>query len=154
MKNDVQVGEPAPDFQLDGTDGPFRLSEKRGRWVVLLFYPADRTTVCTRQFCSYRDDSEQINRLDATVVGISPQSIESHRKWAREQGLTVPLLADPGARVARLYGAYVPVRGTTRSIVIVDEEGIVRSRDDRLVGLTYASAGELDEMLDSVRQPA
>ncbi len=154
MSHGVQVGEPAPDFELEGTDGPFRLSEHRGDWVVLLFYPGDRTPVCTRQFCSYRDDSELMGNLDATVVGISPQSIDSHRRGTLERGLTVPLLADPDARVARLYGAYVPVRGTTRSIVILDDQGIVRRRDDRLVGLTYASAEQLDEMLDSVRQPA
>ena len=154
MSHGGQVGEPAPDFELEGTNGLFRLSDQRGQWVVLLFYPGDRTPVCTRQFCSYRDDSDQMSKLGATVVGISPQGIDSHRRWALDRALTVPLLADPDACVARLYGAYVPLRGTTRSIVIVDDEGTVRHRDDRLVGLTYASAGELYDRLDSVRQPA
>ena len=61
-------GEPAPDFTLDGTHGPFRLSDHRGERVVLLFYPGDDTPVCTRQFCSYRDDAEVFDSLEATVA--------------------------------------------------------------------------------------
>ena len=66
-----RVGEPAPDFELPGTDGTFKLSDHRGERVVLLFYPGDNTMVCTKQFCSYRDRAEDLASLGATVVGIS-----------------------------------------------------------------------------------
>src|SRR5690242_11567368 len=112
------VGEPAPDFQLDGTDGTFRLADHKGERVVLLFYPGDNTAVCTRQFCSYRDEAEGFDALDATVVGISTQSVESHRDWTAKHGLTVPLLADPKGKVAKAYGARRALR-TTRAVVIV-----------------------------------
>ena len=78
MAKTPQVGEQAPDFELQGTDGPFRLSEHRGERVVLLFYPGDNTMVCKKQFCSYRDRADEFAALGATVVGISAQDVASH----------------------------------------------------------------------------
>src|SRR5919199_6006210 len=100
MAKSPQPGDPAPDFELEGTEGRFKLSEHRGERVVLLFYPGDNTPVCTRQFCSYRDRDAELAALDATVVGISSQSLDSHRAWSANNSLTVPLLADEGGRVA------------------------------------------------------
>ena len=97
MAKNADVGAAAPDFELEGTDGPFRLSEHRGERVILLFYPGDNTAVCTKQFCSYRDNAEAFGQLDATVVGISSQSVDSHRDFSDKHQLTVPLLADPKA---------------------------------------------------------
>jgi thioredoxin-dependent peroxiredoxin len=94
MAKTPQVGEPAPDFELEGTDGPFRLSDHRGERVVLLFYPGDNTPVCTKQFCSYRDRPDEFAALGATVVGISAQDVASHEGFIANKGLTVPLLAD------------------------------------------------------------
>src|ERR687885_475 len=71
------IGDQAPDFTLEGTEGPFTLSEHRGEIVVLLFYPGDETPVCTKQFCSYAAREDELAQLDATVVGISSQSVES-----------------------------------------------------------------------------
>src|SRR3977135_4521025 len=87
-----RVGEKAPDLQLEGTDGPFRLSDHRGERVVLLFYPGDNTMVCTKQFCSYRDRGDEIAALNATVVGISSQDVASHEGFASKNSLNVPLL--------------------------------------------------------------
>src|SRR4051794_10344450 len=101
----LRVGDPAPDFVLEGTDGTFRLSDHRGTRVVLLFYPGDRPPVCTKQFCSYRDRSTEVEELDAVLVGISSQGVESHAAFAADFGLTVPLLADEDRAVARSYGA-------------------------------------------------
>src|SRR3984957_20042834 len=81
MAKKPQVGEQAPDFELEGTNGPFRLSEHRGERVVLLFYPGDNTPVCKRQFCSYRDRAEDFAALNATVVGISSQDLGSHEEF-------------------------------------------------------------------------
>ena len=148
MARQPQVGDPAPDFELDGTDGRFRLSEHRGERVVLLFYPGDNTAVCTKQFCSYRDNAEAFGALDATVVGISSQSLESHRGFSAKHELNVPLLADEGGEVAKLYGAHAPVVGTKRAVVVVDEDGVVRHRHDHLLGLDFQSVGDLRAALD------
>jgi thioredoxin-dependent peroxiredoxin len=145
-----QVGDPAPDFTLDGTGGSFRLSEHLGERVVLLFYPGDNTAVCTRQFCSYRDEAEGFEALEATVVGISSQSIESHRDWTAKHGLTVPLLADRGGKVAKAYGAHRALRGTTRAVVIVDEQGRIGHRHDHLLGLDFQTVDDLRETLESM----
>ena len=152
MASKPGVGDRAPDFTLEGTDGPFTLSEHRGRRVILLFYPGDNTPVCTRQFCSYRDQAEDFSALDAVVVGISDQSVDSHGAFRAKHGLNVPLLADEGGRVGRDYGAWAPVVGTRRAVVIVDEEGIVRHRhDDRLRGvLGFQDTEALREALASL----
>lgn len=144
------VGEQAPDFTLEGTHGSFTLSEHRGERVVLLFYPGDDTPVCTRQFCSYRDDADAFAALGATAVGISTKSVESKRAFTDKHGLTVPLLADPGGRVAHSYGAFSRLRGVKRAVVIVDEQGVVRHRHDHALGLDFQTADEIRAALASV----
>ena len=150
MAKQANVGDPAPDFELEGTDGPFRLSEHRGERVVLLFYPGDNTAVCTKQFCSYRDNAEAFGALDATVVGISSQSLDSHLGFSDKHDLNVPLLADQGGEVAKLYGAHAPVVGTKRAVIVIDEDGVVRHRHDHLLGLDFQSVEDLRETLDSL----
>jgi peroxiredoxin Q/BCP len=150
MAKNPDVGDPAPDFELDGTEGTFRLSEHRGRRVVLLFYPGDETPVCTKQFCSYRDRSEEMASLDADVVGISSQSLDSHSQFTEHHGLNVPLLADEDGAVAKLYGAHAPVIGTRRAVVIVDEDGVVRYRHDHTLGIDFQDVEQLQEALASL----
>src|SRR6202161_2844392 len=106
MAKTPQVGEQAPDFELSGTSGPFKLSQHRGERVVLLFYPGDNTPVCKAQFCSYRDRPDEFAALGATVVGISAQSVDSHQGFIEKNNLAVPLLADVDGAVARSYGAH------------------------------------------------
>jgi thioredoxin-dependent peroxiredoxin len=149
-----KVGDAAPDFELDGTEGRFRLSEHRGETIVLLFYPGDDTPVCTRQFCSYRDDHDQLAALGATVVGISSQSLESHRDFTAKHGLTVPLLADVGGKVAKAYGAHRGPLGTKRAVVIVDADGEVSYRHDHTLGLDYQSVDDLEAALEALRARA
>ena len=143
MATPPQVGDVAPDFELDGTDGTFRLSDHRGERVVLLFYPGDNTLVCTRQFCSYAERTEEVDGLGATVVGISDQGLDSHAAFVAKHGLNVPLLADVDGAVAKQYGAHARVVGTKRAVVIVDEEGVVRHRHDHRLGLDYQSVDDL-----------
>ncbi|HEX4106693.1 MAG TPA: peroxiredoxin [Solirubrobacteraceae bacterium] len=151
MAKGPQVGEPAPDFELSGTEGPFRLSEHRGARVVLLFYPGDNTPVCTKQFCSYRDHAEDFSSLEATVVGISAQDVDSHKQFTAKHGLNVPLLADVGGTVARQYGAWTgPLRMTKRAVIVIDSGGVVRHRHDHRLGLDFQNAQEIATALKDV----
>ncbi len=149
MAKTPQVGEQAPDFELPGTDGPFKLSDHRGERVVLLFYPGDNTMVCTKQFCSYRDRADDFAALDATVVGISAQDLGSHEGFMAKHALTVPLLADVDKEVAKLYDAYSRA-GTKRAVIVIDEDGVVRHRHDHLLGLDYQSVDDLKAALDAL----
>jgi thioredoxin-dependent peroxiredoxin len=149
MAKTPQVGEQAPDFELPGTDGQFRLSEHRGERVVLLFYPGDNTPVCTKQFCSYRDRADDFSALGATVVGISAQDLGSHEAFVAKNSLNVPLLADVDAEVARKYSAHNRL-GVKRAVIVIDEDGTVRDRHDHRLGLDFQSVDELKAVLDSL----
>ena len=146
----LSIGEDAPDFELDGTEGRFRLSDHRGERVVLLFYPGDFTPVCTRQFCSYAERADDMSSLGATVVGVSAQDVDSHMKFVDEQGIPVPLLADPGNRVAKQYGASAPVLGTRRAVFIVDEQGKLAYRHVHTLGLDFQTVDEIRDALATV----
>ena len=141
----VDVGDAAPDFELPGTGGrTYRLSDYRGRKLILAFYPGDFTTVCTRQFCAYRNEGDRITKLDAEVLGISPQSVDSHERFAAEYSLNVPLLADEGRLVAKEYGVVAgPL--VRRSIFLVDEKGVIRYRHVALLGLGYQDVDDLEQ---------
>lgn len=144
----LSIGDPAPDFTLDGTSGSFTLSDHRGRRVVLLFYPGDDTTVCTRQFCSYRDRADELAALDAVVVGISTKDAASKEAFAAKHGLTTPLLADADGSVAEAYGLRAkPLGITKRAVVIVDEDGRVAHQHQNFLSLTYDSVDDLKAAL-------
>jgi peroxiredoxin Q/BCP len=147
MAKGPHPGEQAPDFELDGTDGRFSLSAQRGRRVVLLFYPGDNTPVCTKQFCSYRDNADDMSGLNATVVGISHQDVASHEAFRDRHGLTVPLLADTDRRVAKAYGVSAPLVGTRRAAFVVDEQGVVRHRHVHALGVDFQDADDLSAAL-------
>jgi peroxiredoxin Q/BCP len=141
----VDVGDAAPDFELPGTgDRTYRLADYRGRKVVLAFYPGDFTAVCTKQFCSYRDEGERLDGLGADVLGISTQSVDSHEGFVKEKSLNVPLLADEDKEVARAYGVLAGPM-VRRAIFVIDEEGIIRHRKVTLVGLTFETVEDLEQ---------
>ena len=146
----MKTGDLAPDFTLPGTDGDFTLSEHRGRPVVLLFYPGDFTPVCTRQFCSYAERAEDFADLDAVVVGISAQDLDSHEEFSAAHGIPVPLLADVDKEVARAYGVTRPVLGTRRAVVIVDAEGRIAHYDVHALGLSYRSVDDIRSALGAI----
>ena len=150
MSRTPAVGEQAPDFTLEGTAGPFTLSEHRGEKVVLLFYPGDDTPVCTKQFCSYRDNAEAFGALGATAVGISGKGVDSKQEFADKHGLTVPLLADSDQSVAKAYDCWSKLRGTRRSVVIVDEQGVVRHRHDHTLGLDFQTVADIKKALEAI----
>jgi thioredoxin-dependent peroxiredoxin len=152
--SNAKVGERAPDFELDGTDGPFRLSEHRGERVVLLFYPGDNTPVCTKQFCSYADRADEMRDLPATVIGISAQDVSSHQEFQAKHSIPVPLIADTDRSVAKAYGVSAPVVKTRRAVFVIDEEGVIRHRHVHRLGLDFQTVDEIRAALDELPQPA
>ncbi len=138
------VGDPAPDFTLEGTEGTFTLSEHRGNPVVLLFYPGDDTAVCTMQFCAYRDAGDDMEGLEATVVGISTQGMESKASFKAKYGLTTPLLADPDAEVCQAYGVYSQRFGVAkRTVFIIDEDGTIAHKHGNFMSLSFDGVDDL-----------
>jgi peroxiredoxin Q/BCP len=135
--NPVQLGTAAPDFALrDGEGAEWRLSDQHGKVVVLLFYPGDETPICTRQMCSVRDHWEDYAATGAEVVGVSTNTVESHKKFAEHHDLPLRLLADVDRKVADLYGAQSLIPGkVARSVFVIDAQGFIRYRDVRPLGL-------------------
>lgn len=133
----AKVGDEAPDFALrDGDGNDWRLRDQRGKVVVLLFYPGDETPVCTRQMCSVRDRWDDYTATGAEVVGLSTDSVESHKKFAEHHDLPLRLLSDAGGKVAKLYGAQSLIPGkVARSVFVIDPKGTIRYRDVRPLGL-------------------
>ena len=129
----VEEGKPAPDFSLTSDSGDeITLSKLRGRPVVLYFYPRDDTPGCTTQACGIRDDWSAFEQAGAVVLGVSPDSEESHAKFRQKYGLPFTLLADPDHELSEQYGVWVEknnygkkYRGVERSTVVIDADGNV-----------------------------
>ncbi len=144
----ISVGDPAPTFTLPSTGGgEASLSNYLGKPLVLVFYPGDDTPVCTKQLNSYNDDLSQFEALNAQVVAISAQSVESHEKFADKHGFKFPLLADTDKSVAAAYGTLGPLGFPRRSVFIVDGDGIVRYAHRAIAGLTFRPVSELIHIL-------
>jgi peroxiredoxin len=154
----LRVDHAAPDFRLPGTDGTpaghrdYTLSEYAGQPVVLVFYPGDNTPVCTRQLNSYTEDIDAFQAVDAQVLAISPQSVESHDAFSDDQGgFAFPLLADVGKQVGRRYGILGPVGFYRRSVFVVDPGGVVRHAHRAVAGLGFRPTDELVAAVDAAR---
>jgi len=127
----LQQGDPAPDFTLPSDGGEdVTLSSFLGRKVVLYFYPKDDTPGCTVQACDFRDAASRLEGVDAVVLGVSPDSVSSHRKFRDKHGLNFPLLADEERAVADAYGVWKRKKlygrtflGIERSTFLIDEQG-------------------------------
>lgn len=130
----LPAGIPAPDFELlDDTGTPRKLSDYRGRNVVLYFYPKDDTSGCTKEACKFRDDYSAYEKVNVTILGVSPDSVASHVKFKKKFQLPFPLLADEGHKVCDLYGVWGPKKfmgksydGVLRTTFLIDENGIIR----------------------------
>ena len=121
----IDVGDRAPDFTLASDDNrSVTLSEFRGRKVVLYFYPKDDTPGCTIQACDFRDSLPRFEGVDVTILGISPDSVESHRAFREKFELNFTLLADADADVAMRYGVWKDQR-LERSTFLISEKGVV-----------------------------
>ncbi len=127
----LETGTLAPDFTLESDgSGPVSLSDFRGKKVVLYFYPKDDTPGCTTEACNFRDDYSALTSAGAVVLGVSPDSIRSHRSFKTKYELPFLLLSDPDHKVADVYGAWGPKKmmgrsyeGIIRSTYVIDETG-------------------------------
>ena len=131
----VKVGERAPDFELSSVEGtPLRLSEFKGKKIVLYFYPKDDTPGCTREACSFQENLGQIKKKGAVVLGVSADSVNSHVKFAQKFNLSFPLLSDETKEVCKTYGVWKEksmygrkFMGIERTSFVIDERGIIRN---------------------------
>ncbi|MBR2801234.1 MAG: thioredoxin-dependent thiol peroxidase [Erysipelotrichaceae bacterium] len=147
-----EVGSKAPEFTLPDQDGVLHsLSDYRGKKVILYFYPKDNTSGCTAQACSYRDLLPQFQEKGAVVLGVSKDSVASHKKFAENYGLPFTLLSDPEAKVIEAYGAWQEKKnygrtymGIVRSTFLIDEEGIIQKNFEKVKAKEDASKRLLD----------
>jgi peroxiredoxin Q/BCP len=146
----IGVGETAPDFSVEGTDGSaegrrtYSLAEYAGKPVVLVFYPGDNTPVCTRQLNSYTDDIEEFREVGAQVLAISPQDVDSHDRFSEKQGgFGFPLLSDPDKVVGEAFGILGPIGFYRRSAFVVSPEGNIAYAHRAIAGLTFRPTEEL-----------
>jgi peroxiredoxin Q/BCP len=133
----MNIGDEASDFSLkDGDGNNWSVSDHRGKTVVLLFYPGDNTPVCTAQLCSVRDHWSEYQATGAEVVGISTDSVESHKGFAEKNELPLRLLSDPDRKVSEMYGmkSWLPGR-SARGVVVIDKEGKIAYRKAQAISL-------------------
>ena len=131
MAAELKVGDKAPAFSLKATDGStVKLSDFKGRKVVLYFYPRDMTPGCTKEACGFRDDYRDLKKRGLEILGVSADSQASHQKFTDAYSLPFPLLSDPDHSMMEKYGAWgeknmygKKVTGVIRSTFIIDEEG-------------------------------
>jgi len=129
----LRIGDPAPSFRLASTSGrEVSLEDFRGHKIVLYFYPKDETSGCTKEACDFRDNMHRLSDAGAVVLGVSPDSIDSHHGFRANHDLPFDLLSDPDHEVAKDYGAYgekisygTPTLGIIRSTIVIDELGYV-----------------------------
>jgi thioredoxin-dependent peroxiredoxin len=134
----VRVGDPAPDFTLESDSGQtMTLSALRGRPVVVYFYPKDETSGCTTQACDIRDSWDEFERMGATVVGISPDSAESHAGFRAHHKLPFPLLVDADHAVAEAYGAWGEKKNYGRTYMGIIRSGFVVDAAGRLAAVKH-----------------
>jgi peroxiredoxin len=149
----IALGTPAPDFALPNHAGKqVKLSDFRGRKVVLVFYPLDFSPVCTDQLSIYQEVLPQIEGKGATLVGISVDSSWAHRAFREKLGIDIPLLSDfePKGEVIRAYGAYLDAVGhANRSLVLVDEQGVVSWVHESPTPLEIPGANLIFDALES-----
>ncbi len=130
----IEEGKKAPDFKLKNQDGEtIFLKDFKGKKVVLYFYPKDNTSGCTKEACNFRDEFPKFNNVDAVILGVSPDSVTSHKKFAEKYDLPFNLLSDEEKNVLEEYGVWQEksmygkkYMGVVRTTVIIDENGKIR----------------------------
>ena len=150
----MKIGETAPDFTLqDGDGNDWKLSEQRGKTVVLLFYPGDNTPVCTKQLCSVRDNWEDYQKTGAEVVGISTDSAESHKSFAGKYDLPLTLLSDETGATLEKYEmkSWLPGR-SARGVVVIDKGGKIAYHKVQSLSLLRPKDDEILEAIEKAQK--
>lgn len=127
----LEIGQTAPDFEMESDDkGTIKLSDYKGKTLVFYFYPKDDTSGCTKEACGFRDNMDELANSNVEIVGVSPDSIESHKKFRDKHNLNFTLASDPDNQVAEAYGAWGEKNmygrkymGIIRSTFLIDKEG-------------------------------
>ena len=130
----IASGIPAPEFELlDDTGSPRKLADYRGKSIVLYFYPKDDTSGCTKEACNFRDDYSAYEKAGVIILGVSPDSVDSHVKFKKKFQIPFPLLADDGHKVCNLFGVWGPKKfmgkeyeGVLRTTFLIDENGKIK----------------------------
>ncbi len=140
------IGNPAPDFTLRDEDGQMRsLSDYKGSFVVLYFYPKDQTPGCTLEAQEFRDHEYELSDLEAVVLGISRDDVKSHKKFCQAESLNFTLLSDPDGEACRLYDVWhekmmfgTKIEGIVRTTFLIDKEGKVAKIYSKVKPLGHA----------------
>lgn len=136
----LKIGDKAPEFEVNDQSGnPVKLSDYKGKKVVLYFYPKDQTPGCTTQACNLRDNYQALQKAGYEILGISSDNEKSHQRFIEKQSLPFTLLADTEKKVHDLYGTWVEKKmygrtymGTARTTFIIDEVGIISDIIDKV----------------------
>lgn len=150
----LKPGIKAPEFELPDQDGKVHnLADYRGKWVLLYFYPKDNTSGCTKEACAIRDEFPRFGKLDAVVLGVSKDSIESHRRFSGKHDLPFTLLSDTETKVQQAYGVWGKKKmagreymGAFRKSFLVDPKGIIAKVYEKVKPLEHAA-----EVLEDLR---
>lgn len=150
---DLKAGDPAPDFELQGAEGPLRLADFKGRPLVLYFYPKDDTTGCTREAQAFTALADSFAKAGAAVVGVSKDSVKSHGKFTAKYDLKIPLGSDPEGAVIERYGSWVEKTLYGRQYMGIDRSTFLIGPDGRLVRIwrKVRVAGHAEEVLGAVQ---
>jgi len=126
----LAIGDKAPKFKATSNNGDVSLSDFKGKWLVLFFYPKDDTETCTQEACNFRDSYERITAFGAEVIGVSPDDLKSHSKFIKKYNLNYNLISDDKLKIAKAYSAWgdkilfgKKYMGILRSTFIIDPKG-------------------------------
>lgn len=149
-----RVGEPAPDFSGPTEEGTLRLTDLRGQWVVLYFYPRNHTPGCTAEACAFRDAHADFSAENCAVVGVSTDTLRSHMRFRSRHSLPFRLVSDRDHAIAKAYGVWREKLlfgrkfwGTVRSTFVIDEGGRIRAAFDRV-----RVSGHAEKVLAALRE--
>lgn len=153
----LKTGQNAPEFKLpDQNNQSCSLADYRGKWVLIYFYPKDDTTGCTEEACTLRDSFPKFDKLNTQVLGISTDSVKSHKKFEKKYSLNFTLLADEGKKVVNSYGVWQPKKflgrellGTLRISFLINPEGKIVKIYEKVKPPVHAQ-----EVLDDLRTRA
>jgi peroxiredoxin Q/BCP len=148
------IGQSAPDFEIPSNEGTIRLSDLRGKKVVLYFYPKDDTPGCTKEACGFNDALPDFSQLDAEIIGVSRDNLASHDRFRLKFGLKFRLGSDLDGKISKAYGTWVEksmygrtYMGMDRATFLIDRDGVIRG-----AWRNVKVPGHVEEVLAAARQ--